>query len=424
MMNTTVEKATGIHGVIQMPGDKSIAHRAMILGALARTEQLVDGLPDSADLASTAACLRELGCLVELTPDGRGRVLSGEWLSGRKLFAGNSGTTARLLAGLVAGKNLDCTIDGDESLRKRPMARVAEPLIRMGADVQTGPGGRLPLRIRGARLTGITYRPPVASAQIKTAVLIAGLHAEGNTTVVEERPSRDHTENMLSAMGVPVARSCGAVTVTGGAELRGIRVEVPGDISSASFFVAAASLVSGSELLVRRTGVNPTRSGVLQVFDRMGADVSVENLATTAGEPVGDLIVRSSPLRGTDIAGAEIPSLIDELPVLAVVATQAEGVTTVRGAAELRHKETDRIRAIVVNLTRLGADIEELEDGFVVTGPCRLRGQAVSSFGDHRIAMSMAVAGLVAEGTMAIEDSAVVDTSYPGFFSDLRSLVD
>lgn len=421
-MDTTVENVRRIRGTLEVPGDKSIAHRALILGALARGEQLIEGVPPSDDVARTVACLRALGCRVEETPDGRLRVRPGEWTGGQMLFAGNSGTTARLLSGVVAGKGLTCTIDGDESLRRRPMARIAEPLVQMGADVRTGPGGRLPMRIQGARLTGITYRPPVASAQVKTAVLIAGLLADGSTTVVEETPTRDHTENLLSAMGVPVERREGAVTVPGGAEPQGIEVPVPGDVSSASFFVAAAGILPDSEVSIVRTGLNPTRSGALKALERMGADITVDNMVTSAGEPVGDILVRSSSLHGTDIAGPTIPSLIDELPVLAVVATQADGVTTVRDAGELRHKECDRIRAIVGNLSRLGADIEELDDGFVVRGPCRLKGQVVASYGDHRIAMAMAVAGLVAEGKTRIENSAVVGVSYPGFFDDLRAL--
>lgn len=303
------------------------------------------------------------------------------------------------------------------------MARIAEPLALMGADVATDREGRLPLTIRGGGLTGIVYRPPVASAQVKSAVLIAGLRADGNTTVIEPVQTRDHTENLLSAMGVTVDRRPGNVTVSGGAELRGVHVRVPGDISSAAFFIAAAVLCRDSEVRVVGTGVNPTRTGILEVLGMMGADVSVENPETSAGEPVADIVARSSALHGVEVSGSMIPRVIDELPLLAVVATQAEGTTTVRDAGELRRKESDRISAIVENLRLVGADIEELEDGFVVRGPSRLEGGSVSSRGDHRIAMAMAVAGLRAEGTTRIDGSEAVGVSYPGFFRDLRSLV-
>jgi 3-phosphoshikimate 1-carboxyvinyltransferase len=422
-MHTTVERTDRLRGALRMPGDKSVAHRALILGALARGMQTIEGLPASEDVASTASCLRSLGCRVDVDAGGRARISSRVRLNGEELFAGNSGTTARLIAGLVAGRDFVCTIDGDESLRRRPMGRIAEPLALMGADVETSPAGTLPMRIRGGGLTAIEYRPPVASAQVKSAVLIAGLRAEGDTAVVERVPTRDHTENLLAAMGAVVDRSPGRVQVSGGAELRAIHVRVPGDISSAAFFIAAAVLCPDSEVRIVGAGVNPTRTGILEALGAMGADVSLENVETSAGEPIADIVARSSALRGTDVAGPVIPRVIDELPLLAVVATQAEGTTTVRDAAELRHKESDRISAIVENLRLVGADIEELEDGFVVRGPTRLVGGRVSSLGDHRIAMAMAVAGLRAGGETTIDGSEAVGVSYPGFFRDLESLV-
>jgi 3-phosphoshikimate 1-carboxyvinyltransferase len=421
-MNVTIEKATRIRGTIRVPGDKSIAHRALILGALASGEQTVAGVPRSGDLESTAACLRALGCRVTDLRDERVVVSAEDWRKAPTLAAGNSGTTARLLAGLVAGLGIACTIDGDGSLRKRPMARIAEPLTLMGADIRTAPEGRLPMRIRSGKLTGITYRLPVASAQVKSAILIAGLRASGNTTVIEGAATRDHTEQMLAAMGVAVERHAGAVTVSGGARLNGIPITVPGDISSASFFIALAAAHPDAEVRVPRTGINPTRTGILDVLREMGAHITLENSQTCAGERMADILIRSGALRGVEIAGPMIPSLIDELPILAVVATQAEGITTIRDAAELRHKESDRIRTTVENLSRLGADIEEREDGLVVRGPCRLKGHAVSSHGDHRIAMAMAVAGLIAEGSTEVMNSEIAAISYPDFLRDLGSL--
>jgi len=373
-------------------------------------------------VASTAACLRALGCRVEKRPDGRVEVSGAIESPTIPLDAGNSGTTARLLAGLVAGRGLDCTIEGDASLSRRPMARIAEPLGLMGAEVATGANGCLPLSIRGKDLKGIIYRPPAASAQVKSCVLIAGLQASGRTTVVEKALTRDHTEILLQAMGVPVVRRGLEVSVPGGAALESIEVSIPGDVSSAAFFLAAAAIVSGSEVRLEGVGVNPTRTGALDALRRMGAHITLDNARSRAGEPVADIVVRSSGLKGIDIRGPLIPALIDELPVLAVAAALAEGTTTVRDAAELRAKESDRIRCIVANLRLLGVSVEEFEDGFAVQGPCTLKGCVVDSCGDHRIAMAMAVAGLAAAGRTKILGADAVDISYPGFFRDLAGL--
>ena len=433
-MDVTVSSVAAIRGSIRVPGDKSIAHRALILGAMAEGEQIVTGLPDSADVASTVACLRALGCTIEKQPDDSVRISGGLRISGEDikaagspageiaLDAGNSGTTARLLAGTIAGLGLDCLIDGDVSLRSRPMARIAEPLGLMGAEIRTSVGGCLPMRIRGGGLKAVTFRLPVASAQVKSCVLLAGLNASDSTTVIEKTLTRDHTEILLQAMGVPVDRKTGAVTVPGGVRPRAITVNVPGDISSAAFFAAAAALLPGSEVRLAGTGVNPTRTGALEVMQRMGASITFENCATRSGEPVADIVVRSGSLCGVDIDGPMIPALIDELPLLAVLATQAEGAFTVSGAEELRHKESDRIAAIVSNLSRLGARIEEHSDGFTVHGPAPLQGTRVRSFGDHRIAMAMAVAGLVASDETIIDDAGAVAVSYPHFFQDMDAL--
>jgi 3-phosphoshikimate 1-carboxyvinyltransferase len=421
-MQVSLNRVERLGGELIMPGDKSIAHRALILGALASGKQTIDGLPFSQDVASTATCLEALGCHIERQGPDRMTIHGTRMRNGQELDAGNSGTTARLLSGLVAGRGLVCSIDGDESLRRRPMARILQPLSLMGSRVTASEGNRLPLWFEGGELAGISYRPPMASAQVKSAILIAGLFAAGKTTVIEKAPTRDHTEQMLAAMGVSLDIEGLAVTVAGGARLEGIPVTVPGDISSAAFFAAAASIHPNADVRLPGTGVNPTRTGFLEILTEMGARITHEREAAQAGEQVADLRIRSGPLRAIDIGGDIIPRLIDELPVLAVVATQAEGVTSVRDAGELRHKESDRIATIVENLSHLGADIQERRDGFVVTGPTPLRGNTVKSFGDHRIVMAMAIAGLIAEGQTHILGSEVAGVSYPEFFDDLRSL--
>ena len=417
-----LQRAETIQGTLRVPGDKSIAHRALILGAVARGKQVVEGAPRAADVKRTASCLRSLGTFIEEMPDGRLLVLSKEFESNKTLDAGNSGTTARLLAGLLAGYPTDTTLDGDASLRKRPMARVAEPLRQMGATVETT-DGHLPMRIRGGRLRAVTYRLPVASAQVKSAVLLAGLRAEGATVVEEPTACRDHTERMLEAMAVPITRTGGRIELEGGAIPKATRIQVPGDISAAAFFIVAATCVDGSDLYLPTLGVNPTRTGVLDALASMGADIERVNPDTFSNEPIADIAVRSAPLNATTIGPDLVPRLIDELPVLAVAATQAEGTTRVTGATELRHKESDRIEAIVANLSAMGARIEGHEDGFVIEGPTRLAGARVSAFGDHRIAMAMAVAGLLADGRTTIDGSEVVDVSYPGFLHDLLSVI-
>jgi 3-phosphoshikimate 1-carboxyvinyltransferase len=355
-------------------------------------------------------------------PDGRTIVMSHSLHETFDIDAGNSGTTARLLAGLAAGRATRCRIDGDASLRTRPMGRVAEPLVQMGARIVLSDGARLPATIEGGGLHGIRYSLPVASAQVKSAVLIAGLFADGATTVVEPVPTRDHTEIMLAAMGADIACKDGSITVRGGTRLEGMHVTVPGDISSAAFFIVAALIVPDSHVHLPFTGINPRRTGILTVLRSMGGDVEIE-VDHGGDEAAGDLAVRTAALHGIDIDDSEtVASIIDEIPVLAVAATQAEGTTTIRGAAELRHKESDRIASMVTNLRAMGANIEATADGFTIQGPTRLCGAAVSSFGDHRVAMAMAVAGLVADGRTEIDNATAIDISYPGFFTDLRAL--
>jgi 3-phosphoshikimate 1-carboxyvinyltransferase len=357
-------------------------------------------------------------------PDGRTIVLSHTLASEYDIDAGNSGTTARLLAGFAAARARRCSIDGDASLRKRPMGRVAEPLSLMGARVALTNGGTLPATIEGGSLQGIRYEMPVPSAQVKSALLIAGLSASGATTVVDRVPTRDHTEIMLAAMGADITRDGNTVTVRGGVPLEGVHVTVPGDFSSAAFFLVAAILIPGSRVHLPFTGVNPRRAGLLNVLERMGATFSIDALHTGIDEHAGDLATAYAPLHGVTVdQPAAIASMIDEIPVLTVAATQAEGRTEIRRAGELRHKESDRIAAMAENLRAMGATVEVFDDGIAIDGPTRLRGAAVSSFGDHRIAMAMAVAGMVAEGRTEIDDASVVEISYPRFFADLRTLV-
>lgn len=422
-MKRTIQPAARLEGILKVPGDKSISHRALILGAAARGRQIIDGLSDARDVLSTAQALRDMGCFVESMPDGRTIVLPGTPRDSFAVDAGNSGTTARLLAGLAAGRAKECRIDGDASLRRRPMTRVAAPLARMGARVVLADGGTLPAIISGGALRGVEYALPVASAQVKSAVLIAGLFAQGDTTVVEPVATRDHTEIMMAAMGVAPARDGNRISVHGGSQLEGTHVTIPGDISSAAFFMVGASLLPGSRVHLPFTGINPRRTGILTVLRAMGADITIE-VDHAGAEPAADLTVCAAPLRGVEIDDpAVISSIIDEIPALAVAATQAEGVTTVRGAAELRVKESDRIEAVVTNLRALGARIEAHEDGFAIEGPTPLRGAAVDSRGDHRIAMAMAIAALVADGDTEVDGADAADVSYPGFYNDLRALV-
>lgn len=419
-MDITIESAGKLEGAVRVPGDKSIAHRALILGALASGDHTVSGLPASEDLKSTRSCLETLGVRFKEI-DGRLEVIPGDWKDRQTLFAGNSGTSARLLSGLVAGAGLHATIDGDDSLRKRPMKRIAEPLAAMGAEVITA-DGCLPMEIRGGALKGMVHAPEAASAQVKSAILIAGLFASEETTVIEKARTRDHTEKMLSAMGVALRCEGKKVTVPGGARPKGIHVNVAGDISSALFFIVAANLVPDSEIRLPDVGVNPTRTGALTALERMGAQVIRENERIEAGEPVADLVVRHQPLHGIEICGDLIPLLIDELPILAVAAALAQGTTTVRDASELRFKESDRIDTVVRNLTLLGAEIEARPDGFVVRGPSVLKGNNVASYGDHRIAMAMAVAGLTAQGRTTVRGCEAAAVSYPDFFRELEAL--
>ncbi|HET6350256.1 MAG TPA: 3-phosphoshikimate 1-carboxyvinyltransferase [Candidatus Krumholzibacteria bacterium] len=422
-MTRAIERISRLEGVIKVPGDKSISHRALILGAMARGHQVIEGLSEAVDVATTADALRAMGCFVEVMPDGRTMVLPKVLRSEFSIDAGNSGTTARILAGVAAARATRCEITGDASLCRRPMLRVAEPLERMGARITLTNGGTLPAVVEGGALHGIEYETPLASAQVKSAILLAGLSADGTTTVIESTPSRDHTEIMLRAMGAALRRDGNRISVDGGTPIEGITLTVPGDFSSAAFFMVAALLVPGSQVMLPFTGINPRRIALMTVLQKMGGRVTIEGLHAGQLEPAGDIAVASSELQAIEIDDpATVASMIDEIPILAVAATQAQGRTVIHGAGELRHKESDRIEAMTTNLRALGATVEAFEDGFAIQGPTPLRGATVSSFGDHRVAMAMAVAGLIAEGTTHIENDEIVSISYPRFFMDLRAL--
>jgi len=410
-----------------VPGDKSISHRALMLNAIAEGEAIVSNLGPGADCASTLRCLKALGVDVESRPDGTVRI-AGSGLRGLRepgdvLDAGNSGTTTRLLTGLLAGQDFYSVITGDASLRARPMKRVIEPLRQMGGHLWARHGDSLPpMAIRGSNLTGIDYMLPVASAQLKSALLLAALYAGGATTVREPQLSRDHTERMLKSQGADLRVDGRVITLMPGRPLSSVSLDVPGDISSAAFWLVAAVIHPDAEIVVRDVGINPGRTGILDALKAMGADVEVAPWGERAGEPVADLVARSSVLHSTRIAGELVPRLIDEIPVLAVAAAFADGETTFADAAELRVKETDRVAALVSELARLGADVHELPDGLVVRGGRKLRGTMCQSYGDHRMAMALAVAGLVADGETTIDGSRAADVSYPAFWEELERL--
>jgi 3-phosphoshikimate 1-carboxyvinyltransferase len=423
MIQMHVRQSGPLRGHVRVPGDKSISHRALILGAIADGASRIENYLPAADCRATLGAVRALGVEV-VEASGASLVIHGRGLRGLQepgdlINCVRSGTTMRLLAGLLAGQPFLSVLGGEAQLRRRPMRRIVEPLRLMGATILGRDGGRLPpLAVQGGDLHGIDYTLPVASAQVKSALLLAGLYADGPTTIRESGPARDHTERMLGAMGTrlePGNREVRELRIWPGESLGPLDVEVPGDVSSAAFLVVAATLVPRSEILVEGVGVNPTRAGLLDSLGTMGAAVTVERRRDVSGEPVADLAVRASELRGVEIGGDTVVRMIDEFPILAVAATQAQGETRVRDASELRVKETDRIATTVAELRRLGAEIEARADGFVVSGPTPLAGTTVHSHGDHRLAMALAVAGLVASGETVVQDVACIADSFPGF---------
>jgi len=412
--------AEALHGDVVVPGDKSVSHRSMMLSAIAEGTSHIRGFLEGEDTRATAAVLAQLGVSIE-APSAGERIVHGVGLHGLRassqpLDCGNAGTGMRLLAGLLAGQCFDSVLVGDESLSKRPMRRITDPLTRMGACIDTQ-AGLPPLRVRGGRpLHGIRYELPVASAQVKSALLLAGLYADGCTEVIEPHPTRDYTERMLAAFGWPIVFSPGHAKLAGGHRLHATSVNVPADFSSAAFFLVAASILPGSVLRLPAVGLNPRRTGLFEALRLMGADIRIENQGESGGEAVGDLIVRHAPLHGIELPEALVPDMIDEFPALFIAAAVASGRTVVRGAAELRVKESDRIATMANGLRALGVRIEETPDGAIIDGGS-IHGGTVDSHGDHRIAMSFAVAGLVARDAVTIRDCANVATSFPGFLA-------
>ena len=419
-----VHPGGALHGRFRVPGDKSMSHRAVMLGALAEGDTEVSGFLEGADALATLEAFRRMGVSIEGPRHGelriRGVGLHGLRVADGPLDMGNSGTSMRLLAGLLAGQPFDSVLTGDESLRRRPMGRVTDPLATMGARIEATPEGTAPLHIRGGqRLQGVRYQMPVASAQVKSALLLAGLYADGETWVHEPAPTRDHTERMLQGFGYPVQRQGAWSGVSGGGRLRGGFVDVPADISSAAFFLVGASIAAGSDLVLEHVGINPTRTGVIDVLGHMGADIEIRNRRQTGGEEVGDLRVQARPLHGLTIPERLVPLAIDEFPVLFIAAACAHGRTVLTGARELRVKESDRIAVMADGLTALGIHAEPREDGIIIEGG-RIRGGTVDSHGDHRIAMAFAMAGLVSDEPITIRNCRNVDTSFPGFVALAR----
>ncbi|MGD2105405.1 MAG: 3-phosphoshikimate 1-carboxyvinyltransferase [Anaerolineae bacterium] len=416
-------------GDVTVPGDKSISHRTLLLGAMADGGSHVGGFLPSADCVATLGCVRALGIEIETwdAQDGIRLTIHGRGMRGLRkpdapLDCVRSGTTMRLLAGIAAGQPFDTVLTGEPQLRRRPMERIALPLRRMGADIETT-DGHAPLTIHGRRLHGYEHALPVASAQVKSAILLAGLQADGKTFVHQPGPVRDHTELMLKAMGANLEVTDLYIALTPPTSpLKPLDVTVPGDLSSACFVLVAGLLTLDSEVTVKGVGINPTRTGLLDVLETMGGDIAINRRPDQGGEPAGDVTARASDLRGTQVYGDTVVRMIDEFPVLAVVATQAKGTTIVRDAAELRIKETDRIAAIASELTKMGARIEPRPDGFSVTGPTQLRGTVVDSHGDHRIAMALAIAGLVAEGRTTVQNPACIRDSFPDFIGAMRTI--
>lgn len=417
-----IQKIKKAVGQIKVPGDKSISHRAVMLGSLANGVTEISGFLKGADCLSTIDCFRKMG--IDIDINGENVTVHGNGLRGllkpdEMLYTGNSGTTTRLLCGILAGQNFDTSITGDASIQKRPMGRVVQPLSMMGAKIENE---YCPLYITGTKLHGIDYKMPVASAQVKTAIILAGLYADGETVIHEIEKSRDHTELMLSAMGADLTVDNLDITVKPTNDLTAVNVDVPGDISSAAFFLVLGAIMPNSQITVTNVGINPTRTGIIDVLKDMGADITLENVHTSAGETVADITVRSSSLKGTTVGGDIIPRLIDELPIIAVAAVFADGQTVIKDAQELKVKETNRIRAVVDEFNKCGIDITETDDGMIINGGKSIHGADFKTYGDHRMAMSLTVLAQLADGESTLDDSDCACVSYPTFFDDFYKL--
>lgn len=424
MMNIKYEQP--LKGEITVPGDKSISHRAVMFGALAQGTTEVTNFLQGADCLSTIDCFRRLGITIENTPEKilvHGKGLHGLQKPDAILNVGNSGTTTRLISGILAGQTFETTLTGDESIQSRPMKRIMDPLLMMGADISSLYGNHCaPLRIVGAKLHGVSYHSKVASAQVKSCILLAGLYAEGLTSVTEPTVSRNHTELMLRGFGADITLEGKTAQIQPEPTLIGQKIEVPGDISSAAYFIAAGLIVPGSEILIKNVGINPTRDGILRVCREMGADLTLLDEREHSGEPVADILVRHSSLKAVTIGGEIIPTLIDELPIIAVMACFASGTTIIKDAAELKVKESDRIAVMTEQLSRMGAHITATEDGMIIEGGYPLHGATIDTALDHRIAMSFAIAALAAEGETQLKNADCVKISYPDFYESLFNL--
>lgn len=437
-----ITPANKLKGTITVPGDKSISHRAVMLGALAEGKTEVEGFLEGEDCLNTAKAFQSMGIKIERADDHL--IIYGQGLRGLQkptdvIDVGNSGTTMRLLLGILAAQGFDSRLTGDESIQRRPMRRVIEPLSQMGAKILAKEGNFAPLEVFGnPNLVPIRYLLPVASAQVKSAILLAALFASGVTSVMEPLPTRDHTERMLNYFGAQIIKDDLSISIVGdineqGSGVRGQglgnplwgnkKIKVPGDISSAAFFIVAACIVEDAEITILNVGVNPTRTGIIDVLEEMGANITLENQKVTCGEPIADMVIKSSRLKGISISRAMIPRLIDEIPILAVAACLAEGRTEIREAKELRIKETDRIKSMTTELNKMDAKVIEVEDGLIIDGVKSLTGAKVESYGDHRTAMSLAIAGLVAHGETKINDVACIQTSLPGFTKTLKEII-
>lgn len=417
-----IRKILKASGKIKVPGDKSISHRAVMLGALAGGTTEITGFLQGADCLSTIDCFRNMG--IDIDVNGENVTVHGNGLNGLKppekmLYTGNSGTTTRLLCGILSGQTFDSSITGDASIQKRPMKRVTEPLSLMGAKIKND---YCPLYIQGSLLHGINYTMPVASAQVKTAIILASLYADGETVIHEIEKSRDHTELMLSAMGADIHTEGLDIHIKKTGMLEPVNVDVSGDISSAAFFMVLGLIMPNSEITITNVGVNPTRTGIIDVLHDMGANIKLENLRSSAGESVADITVSSSALHGTTISGDIIPRLIDELPIIAVAAVFADGQTVIKDAEELKVKETNRIRAVVDELSKCGVDITETDDGMIINGGKNIHGADFKTYGDHRMAMSLTVLAQLANGECTLDDSDCACVSYPSFFEDFYKL--
>ena len=427
-MQLKIDPVDRLKGEIRVPGDKSISHRAVMLSSLSDGKNTIYNFLPSEDCLRTLECFRTMGIKADISSDKKSLVIFGEGLKGLKepkdiLYVGNSGTTIRLMLGILAGQLFQTMITGDESIKRRPMKRVVSPLRKMGAAITGKEDGNFaPLEIRGGDLSGIEYHLPVASAQVKSAIMLAALFAKGTTKIIESLPSRDHTERMFGHFGIPFTNKKNIISVAGINKFAAADTDIPGDISSAAFFIVAGIIAPDSEILIKNVGLNPTRTGIIDVLRNMGAKIEISNEKVISGEPRGDILVKTSMLKGTAVDGAIIPRLIDEIPIIAIAAAQAHGQTIIKDAKELRVKESDRIATICGMLKKMGAKAKETPDGMIIEGPCKLKGTEIESHGDHRIAMSAAIAGLVAKAHMTIENTECIETSFPGFEKLLNAL--